>query len=125
MNIFEQARGNRGRLVVFLALILILNGCSVSMKFGRMPDTNSLTSLKQQVSTKGDVLNTLGPPRGYGSMRPYPYAGYYDIWFYEFSEGKGGIRSIESKVKMLLVFFDKDKFDGYMWFSALENVAGR
>jgi outer membrane protein assembly factor BamE (lipoprotein component of BamABCDE complex) len=121
---FEQAWGNRGRLVVFLALILILAGCGTSIKFGRMPDTNSLTSLKQQVSTKGDVLNTLGPPRGYGSMRPYPYAGYYDLWFYEFSEAKG-ITASEIKVKMLLVFFDKDKYDGYMWFSALENLVER
>jgi hypothetical protein len=117
---FEQARSNRGRLLVFLALILSLAGCGASMKFGRMPDTNSLTSLKQQVSTKGDVLNTLGPPRGYGGMRPYPYAGHYDIWLYEFSEADAITKKI--KFKMLLVFFDKDKYDGYMWFSSVEKL---
>jgi outer membrane protein assembly factor BamE (lipoprotein component of BamABCDE complex) len=123
VNRFEQAWSNRGRVLVFLALILSLAGCGTSMKFGRMPDTDSLTSLKQQVSTKGDVLNTLGPPRGYGSMRPYPYAGYYDIWLYEFYEAIRTTREI--KIKMLLVFFDKEKYDGYMWFSSLEKLVER
>ena len=119
MSRFEQAGSAWGRLLVFLALILSLAGCGMSLKFGRLPDTNSLTSLKQQVSTKGDVLNTLGPPRGYGSMRPYPYAGYYDLWLYEFYETN---TSGEIKIKMLLVFFDKEKYDGYMWFSSFEKL---
>ncbi len=120
MSRFEHAWSNRGRLLVFMALILSLSlaGCSMSFKYGRIPDTNSLTSLKQQVSTKGDVLNILGPPRGYGRMQPYQFTGEYDLWLYEFYETN---TTGEVKIKMLLVFFDKEKFDGYMWFSSFEK----
>ena len=101
-----------------LTLAIMLSGCG-SIKYGRMPDTEKLSSaLIQDVSTKADVLNALGAPRGYGIYQmeavPDPYA----AWFYEYIESDGK----KIRLKMLLVFFDREIYAGHMWFASDEEL---
>ena len=97
-----------------LALIPLLVGCASTMKFGSPPRVNNLETLKLGVSNKSDVLQSLGEPRGYGAGRYASLPGPREIWSYDYivSEGK------KTNLKFLLVFFEKDLYDGYLWFSA-------
>lgn len=106
--------------LLFLCLILtsLLIGC-VRIKCGRMPDIDALASaLQPQVSTKEDVLKLLGPPRGYGMGRRSKISGPGVIWYYESIESTSTmwLSGSTQNLKMLLVFFDREKYDGYMWF---------
>jgi hypothetical protein len=90
-----------------------------TIKYGSMPDTNALKAqLKQNTSNKADVLKALGAPRGYGMARLSSVHDPSVIWFYEFTETDG--RDI--KLKMLLVFFEGDKYGGHLWFSSLTKA---
>lgn len=104
--------------LIVLALLTLFAGC-MTVKYGSMPDTMALqTQLTQQVSSKADVLRVLGAPRGYGMARlpmlPNPNV----LWFYEFLESDG--KNID--LKMLLVFFDGEKYSGHLWFSSFEKI---
>jgi hypothetical protein len=88
------------------------------MHYGRMPETRPLAEeLTPQVSTKEDVLRALGPPRGYGMANMLDVVGPRSIWYYESAD----VSIKELGVAMLLVFFDGELFDGYMWFSSIEE----
>jgi hypothetical protein len=91
----------------------------MTVKYGNMPDTMALqTQLTQHVSNKADVLRVLGSPRGYGMARlpSLPRPGV--IWFYEFLESDGN----NVDLKMLIVFFDGEKYSGHLWFSSFEKI---
>lgn len=98
-----------------LVLLSLLAGCAPTMRFGSPPMTNNLKTLKVGASTPADVLLALGQPRGDGATRlpgaPKPRK----IWFYDYVEAAGGV----TRGKILLVFFDQEKYDGHLWFSAL------
>ena len=103
---------------MMLCLLTLLISCC-AMKFGSMPDTQALQlQLKQNISTKADVLKVLGPPRGYGMARfpnvPNPRV----IWFYEYLESDGK----HARLKMLLMFFGGEKYEGHLWFSSFEKI---
>jgi len=78
---------------------------------------------KRGVSTKEDVQRVLGPPRGGGSAIFPPDRRLREVWFYEDIEvinvtsPKRGILRMDVRQQILLVFFDEEVFDGYMWFS--------
>lgn len=124
---FRTATGNNRffilRLSPFLLSILVVlmtAGCSI--KFGRVPPTDKLdNSLTPLLSTKADVLETVGPPRGYGMARlPARSHKPWTIWFYEYTKASGVTGKIE--LKMLLVFFEEEKYVSYLWFSSLEEL---
>jgi hypothetical protein len=109
----------------FYALLLItslaltgLQGCATRLEMGSPPRVDRLAQLTPHVSTKNDVLLLLGEPRGYGAARLDP--GFTDqrVWLYEYdlSEGKN------IQITMLLIFFSKDTYDGYMWFADANNL---
>ena len=104
---------------MFLTLLLIAVGCSV--KFGKMPPTDKIeSSLKPIVDSKFEVLKVLGPPRGYGMVRMSNLPNNpHDIWFYEYTVANPITEKIT--LKMLLVFFDQNKYVGYLWFSSIEQ----
>jgi hypothetical protein len=102
-----------------VCLQLFLAGCMSTVKFGRIADTGALqTQLTQNVSTKGDVLKSLGPPRGYGMARLPSQFEPRTLWFYEYAETDGQ----NAHLKMLLVIFDGEKYSGHFWFSSVERV---
>lgn len=86
-----------------------------------MPGTRPLVeSLMPQISTKADVLQALGPPRGYGVASMQGVERPRTIWYYESSEIKG--KTV--RLAMILVFFEGEIYDGYMWFSSMERFQG-
>ncbi len=107
-------------IVVALASVLLLAGC-MSIQYGSPPRTDRLGTLTPGVSSTADVRSALGEPRGRGvgrlmSVDPAPRT----IWSYEYTEAEG--RQIQ--LKMLLVFFNQDRYEGYMWFAAANVVEG-
>jgi hypothetical protein len=109
-----------GSILVCLILVLMAAGCSV--KYGTMPLTDELeSSLRPQLDSKAEVLKVLGPPRGYGMVRMSNLPNSpHSIWFYEYITASGITGKIT--LKMLLVFFDQEKYVGHLWFSSFEKL---
>jgi hypothetical protein len=100
-----------GVVVVFLSL---LTGCLPSVKFGYPPRVENLASLQPGVSTTKDILLSLGEPRGSGKAKLTPDMEPRSIWYYEYVESSGK----KASLKFLLVFVDKDTYDGHLWFAS-------
>ena len=99
---------------VILLFFPFLVGCAPTLKYGSPPKVNQLGMLKPCMSNKSNVLAALGEPRGHGAARLSSVAAPREIWFYEYSESHGS----RMDLKFLLVFFDKDLYDGHLWFSS-------
>ena len=121
-------RAQAGRIVACLLLsagLLIIGGCggSMQMRAGTKPDHAALTrSLEVGKSTQQAVQVALGAPDGRGrAMLPWQKAS-RTVWTYYYEEGVvdlGGGPSDDRRT-FLFVFFDEDRFDGYLWFSSLK-----
>ena len=106
--------------LVFLGLVLALQSCGGPiLTIGRIPDTSKLeTSLKPQISTRADVLAVLGAPRNSGGAMLPAHDGPRDLWVYYFEEGS----MTDDRRIFLFVFFNQDRYDGYLWFSSLPGA---
>jgi hypothetical protein len=111
---YNQIRDNLRIILSFLliSMLVLFAGCVPSLKFGSPPRVNRLASLQRGVSTSNDVLLSLGTPRGSGNAHFNPTLDPRKIWFYEYVESDG--KNVQ--LKFLLVFFEKDLYDGYLWF---------
>jgi len=99
-----------------VAVAILLAGCSgIAIKMGRLPDTSQLQSLKLTVATKADVQNALGPPKGTGRVMFHDTDKPRDLWYYYYAEATMS----DAQQFFLFVYFDRDRYDGYMWFSSL------
>lgn len=106
-------------LAAFLACMAA--GCvDTKIYTGRLPDTGALgKSLKLGESTRADVQEILGYPFGEGrELLPLGNKP-RTLWSYYYEEGN--LR--DTRRIFLFVFFDKDLYDGYMWFSSLKDIA--
>jgi hypothetical protein len=111
----------RSRFLVVLAILLIMldtEGCATKFAFGALPRTEALGSLRLGASTQDDVLKVLGRPPGKGVIRVQPDLKARSVWAYEYIEAEG----METRQKLLLVYFDGDVFDGYLWVSSLQTM---
>lgn len=106
--------------VVGAVVLIALTGCSTPpITDGRLPPTDNLSKLTIGVSGEDDVRKALGRPRGPGATRHgHGQPEFRTIWYYEYVQIKGD----QIGLKILLVFFDSDKYDGYQWFSAKELI---
>jgi outer membrane protein assembly factor BamE (lipoprotein component of BamABCDE complex) len=104
--------------VVGTAVLVTVTGCSTPpISDGRLAPTDKLTELTVGSSGKDDVRMALGEPRGPGATRHgRDRPDLRTIWYYEFVQIKGD----QIGLKILLVFFDQEKYDGYLWFGANE-----
>lgn len=110
--------GSLIRAVLGFAILCLLVGCTVT--WGSPPRIDRLETLQRGVSRKADVLQALGEPRGKGVSRnadrklreAWEHDVTREIWFYEFSKSGGG----RTNSKILLVFFHKETYDGYLWY---------
>jgi outer membrane protein assembly factor BamE (lipoprotein component of BamABCDE complex) len=103
------------RIIAILIGAFLWSGC-ISVKVGRLPDKSALEEkLKPGQSTKRDVLQALGAPRGGGKMMLPIEPGPRDLWYYYYEEGTLS----EDQRIFLYVFFKEDIYDGYLWFSSL------
>lgn len=104
-----------GLLIVFL---LLTSGCvsQIQIRIGNKPDPDVLArSLRLGESTRDDVLATLGQPSGKGrAMLPFDNAP-RTMWSYYYEEGD----LKDARRIFLFIYFDEDRYGGYMWFSSL------
>jgi hypothetical protein len=98
---------------VGLTSVILLAGC-MSIRYGSPPRTDRLATLTTGVSSAGDVLLALGEPRGRGVVRQSVDLPPRTIWSYEYMEAEGS----QIGLKILFVYFDQDRYDGYLWFSS-------
>ncbi len=109
-----------GKIAAFLCLLVLISsaaGCvGVRYNTGIPPDTRVLeTTIRPGISTRADVVSALGEPDGKGKAAIYSGDTPRTIWSYFYEEGN--LR--ESRRIYLFVFFNKDCYDGYLWFSSL------
>ena len=104
-----------GGSIIFLCMIVLLTlgGC-IQTTSGFPTKIDSIKHLTRGQTKMSDVLLTLGEPRGFGSARLSAAMPSREIWFYEFVKTEGG----KTDDRMLLVFFNKGVYDGYLFFSA-------
>ncbi len=113
----------------------LLAGCAPgAMTTGPFMQTNRIdTELRRGVSTKADVERVLGKPNGTGgTLMPLTQTKPGDVWVYYNSEtgtpriSRGATIKVEidTRDQMIMVFFDGDIFDGYMWFLQVTKQAG-
>ena len=105
----------QGWTCVLFAVLWLLTGC-VNNEIGRKPDLNALEqSLQIGESTRNDVRRMLGEPFGTGQSI-YPGDGQVrETWIYY--DARASMK--ESHRLVLFVYFDHEKFGGYMWWSSL------
>lgn len=111
-------------IVLFLA-VFIVGGCApTKVSTGAFTQVNGIeTSLKRGASTKMDVQRLLGTPKGFGGTLLAGYPGSRDVWFYgdieatDFKSSGQGFLQVKVRQQFLLIFFDKEVFDGFLWFS--------
>ncbi|OGQ78602.1 MAG: hypothetical protein A3F90_05440 [Deltaproteobacteria bacterium RIFCSPLOWO2_12_FULL_60_19] len=102
-----------------LILLLLLTGaCGIQIRAGGRPNTDILDkSLSLGKSTRADVLSVLGEPSGKGrALLPMdPKLRTMPMWSYFYMEGT----LLDVRQMWLFVYFDEDRYDGYMWFSSV------
>ncbi|MBI2876415.1 MAG: hypothetical protein HYY20_06000 [Candidatus Tectomicrobia bacterium] len=111
-----------------LILISTLAACTTLQvrAGGKRPNPEVLEkTLRPGESTPADVLAALGEPDGKGrEMLPVGRTP-RTLWSYYYEEGSlENMGLVINKLKdsrriFLFVFFDQDRYDGYMWFSSL------
>lgn len=101
--------------VLLIACLAVagLQGCASRLEIGSPPRVERLAQLTPRISTKNDVLLTIGEPRGHGAARLDPTFNPQRVWLYEHTVAEG----MDIKLTMLLIFFSDDIYDGYMWFA--------
>jgi hypothetical protein len=109
--------------VILMAIVIFLSwGCtSARTRTGSIPDVRLIdTRLQPGVSTKEDVEALLGKPNGYGGAVLPTGEIPHDVWFYNLIEGSvqtsGGAGRMNIEMDLLMIFFEKEVYDGHMWF---------
>jgi hypothetical protein len=106
-------------LVGFCAL-----GCAERFTGGTTFDAGLIdTKLKRGVSSQAEVKAILGVPTGAGAALFPPDYKNYEVWLYENVEtqaqqtdGSRGPIMIHMQQKILLIFFEREVYDGHMWY---------
>ena len=104
-------------LIVLYMVAPLFVGC-ITLQYGWQPPVERLDSLRPRISTPAEVLLVLGEPRGRGIVRYTKEAAPRSIWFYEYVYSD--LKSV--KIKFLLVLFEKEVYDGYLWFFSGSNT---
>ncbi len=123
--------GTRWMLLLVLLAGLVPPGCVTKATTGAFTQIGRLPQeLTRGVSTKMDVRRVLGSPKGSGNAvlptDPQPR----EVWYYGDIEvtdtrAEAGIIRAQVRQQILLVFFEKGVFDGYMWWSNAGEAKGQ
>lgn len=113
-----------GNVAAIFMVLFLAAGCMPKIEYGEAPNVGKLRDLQVGVSTKANVRDTLGVPRGDGKLRmankELVEAGraeeVREIWYYELTRLDG----LTAHIKILLVFFNGDTYDGHLSFAASE-----
>jgi hypothetical protein len=126
------------KLSLILTAILVAGCAAKGGSTGAFTQTSRIESeLKRGVSTRMDVQRVLGTPKGSGNAVFPSSTGWRprEVWYYEDIEVTGarserGINRNEIilranvRQQILLVFFEKGVFDGFMWWSNAGEATG-
>ena len=124
----------RIRLVLMLALALgastHLAGVPVQaaeVTAGRFPPLAIVQSVLQRGVSRDVVRDALGEPGGTGHARIPPPHVPLEIWYYhdievEDATAQGDYVSVDLRQRILLVFFDGDRVEGFLWTSNKGDV---
>ena len=102
-------------------LVVGLVGLTVAcaqIKLGVNPPVDRLSELTVGVSTKAEVRQIIGRPQGEGASRIPDFPGYRDLWSYEIVS----IGGTTSEYVILLIFFEGEIYDGYLWFDNAHDL---
>lgn len=112
---------------LFSGMILtpvLLTGCTMpdmKMTMGTFVNVAALEGpLCVGKSTQVDVLSILGPPTGEGRAMLPIHTTTKTVWTYWYEKGSV---NVSSRI-LLFVFFDEDRYGGYMWASTLPEHKG-
>jgi hypothetical protein len=105
------------------ALLALLTAACVNpaVTTGAFHNAARIQDLKRGVSTRADVQKLLGVPNGDGgALLPGLAVPRRDIWYYDDIEASAGptvngVMQMRLQMQMLAVFFNGDRFDGYLW----------
>jgi hypothetical protein len=102
--------------IVFSAIIVTGYAADMRDRIGNRPNVDLLErSLRVGQSTRADVFTALGQPSGKGRVMLPSDSMSRMVWSYYYAEAAGkDVRRI-----FLFVYFDGDRYDGYLWFSSL------
>jgi hypothetical protein len=122
----EKVRTHPVKAVVLLLMVGILTvqcSSSATVRTGVFPDTNRISmDLKRWSSSKLDVERILGAPKGTGgALLPTEHRP-KEVWLYDDLEVTGTAQShgtilIDMRQQILLIFFEKEVYDGYLWYT--------
>lgn len=120
------------RLVYSLLLVCLLSACTpTKVVQGPFLKLSAIeTELKKGVSTKIDVQKILGSPQGFGGAVFPVTAEEHEIWFYQNIEvdnikSQQNYITMDMNQKVLLIFFSKGLFDGFLWFTGTIKGTGQ
>lgn len=108
------------RSLVMCFVLGLVAGCGTppTIDFGRPAPVDGFAKLQPGLSTSSDVRALLGPPAGDGASRHMGQEKIRTLWFYEY----GRIKDDKIALKIILVFFNGDIYEGHMWFSSKELI---
>lgn len=103
---------------------------AAGMKVGRFPALPDIESVLQRGTPRAAVRNALGEPVGSGHARLPPAHRPLEIWYYEDIEVEdaaavGEIVQMDLRQRILLVFFDGDTVEGFMFTSNTGEVEAK
>jgi hypothetical protein len=107
-----------GLLGMIIVTSMLVSSCmDIHFQMGRQIDPGIIgKNLRLNESKTSDVLAALGEPFGKGkAMLPVAHPTPRTMWTYYYGEGD----MKDGRGMYLFVFFDQDRYDGYMWFSSL------
>lgn len=128
------------RAVLAATLVWVLVSAALSLQKASAADigTGAFTKvfvidseLQRGVAKKTDVRRVLGTPKGFGDAVLPQVHRRREIWYYEDIElkdlksGEGGVLQGNFRQQVLLVFFEGEVFDGYMWFTNVQELSKR
>ena len=138
LTLFRPQRWHRSALswlTLALALWWPLEASCQTFGTGAFTKVSQIEKeLKRGVSSKAEVRRVLGTPKGFGaSLLPLnlPERLQREVWYYEDIELKdakfqeGGAIQARYRQQVLVVFFDGEVFDGYMWFTNAMNLGDK
>ena len=115
--------GEMGLFSLMILASVLLTGCmsDIKMQVGRWTNVLALEDrLCVGQSTQEDVLHVLGRPTGGGRAMLPIHTTTKTVWTYWYEEGTMD----ESHRIILFVFFDDNRYGGYMWTSTFPDHKG-
>ena len=112
-RLLQHLCGNAARVFMAFGFATITVGCAgPKMEMGAPPPVDRLAELRVGVSTKDEVRRVLGQPNGEGASRSPDFPGFRKLWSYQVFATDG----VAADYTILLIFFDGEFYDGYIWF---------